>query len=276
VFFCIRDDDTSFFTVPEDLERAYGSVMQHGPISLAIVPFCRAGTSRGVPNAFRGKWSVHPLETNRPLVDYLRERIRAGGFEAMLHGYHHDEPNGHPEFAGTDDLCRRLTHGRDYLEALLDTRVRVFVPPHNAIRRAGLRAVAAAGLHLGGVGGMRAGWPLLSRQSWSSALWLRRWRRMNGVGIPRVLDLGDHREIAGVPITPSSSPARNEAIFDAALARNGVFCAATHYWELDVPSTHAGPRTVGDHLRRLIDRAVADRRIVWRSVGDVVSDPTSA
>ena len=276
MFFCIRDDDTSFFTVPEDLERAYGNVMQHGPISLAIVPFCRAGTSRGVPRAFRGKWSIHPLENNRALVDYLRERIHEGRFEAMLHGYHHDDPSGRPEFASGYDLRRRLTHGREYLETLLETRVRVFVPPHNAIGRAGLRALAAAGLHLGGVGGMRTGWPLLSRQTWSAALWLRRWRRMNGGGIPRVLDLGDHREIPGVPITPSSSPDRNEAIFDAALARNGVFCAATHYWELRVPSTHAGPRLVGDHLRRLIDRAIVDPRVVWRSVGDVVSDPAAA
>jgi hypothetical protein len=99
---------------------------------------------------------------------------------------------------------------------------------------------------------------------------------MNGVGIPRVLDLGDHREIPGVPITPASSPACSEAIFDAALARNGVFCAATHYWELHVASTYSGPRMVGDHLRRLIDRAIADHRVLWRSVGDVVSDSASA
>lgn len=276
MFFCIRDDDTSFFTEPEELERAYGEVMPHGPVSLAIVPFCRAGTSRGVPKALRGTWSVHPLEANRPLVSYLREKIREGRFEAMLHGYHHDEQSGRPEFAGGSDLLRRLIHGRDYLEALLETKVRVFVPPHNTIRRVGLRALAAAGLHLGGVAGLRAGWPLLSRQTWLTALWLRRWERMEGSGIPRVLDLGDHREIPGVPITPVSSPARTDAIFDVALRRSGVFCAATHYWELRDASAHPGPRLVGDHLRHLIDRALADPRVVWRRVGDIVSDPAAA
>ena len=54
----------------------------------------------------------------------------------------------------------------------------------------------------------------------------------------------------------------------------GVFCVATHYWEQDTPSLHAGEPTVGEHLRRLIDRAVSDPRIVWRSVGEVVSEST--
>jgi hypothetical protein len=50
-----------------------------------------------------------------------------------------------------------------------------------------------------------------------------------------------------------------------------VFCAATHYWELDAPNRGADGR-VGDQLHRLIDRAIADRRVVWRAVGDIVSD----
>ena len=99
MYFCIRDDDTSFFTSPEDLERVYGEVSQWGPISLAVVPFHRAGTSKAVPDKFRGRWSVHPLHENQPLVDYLRMGISTGRFEIMLHGYYHDELHGRPEFA---------------------------------------------------------------------------------------------------------------------------------------------------------------------------------
>jgi hypothetical protein len=33
-----------------------------------------------------------------------------------------------------------------------------------------------------------------------------------------------------------------------------------------------GDPSVGEHLRRLIDRAVSEPRIVWRSVGDIVSN----
>ena len=64
----------------------------------------------------------------------------------------------------------------------------------------------------------------------------------------------------------------NEAVFESTLAMGGVFCAATHYWEQAVPSLHAGEPTVGEHLQRLIDRAVSDPRVVWCSVGEVVSE----
>jgi predicted deacetylase len=272
--FCIRDDDTSYFTSPEELEDVYGEVSRRGPVSLAVVPFHRAGTSKGVPSRFRGQWSVHPLHENRPLVAYLRAAVSVGRFEIMLHGYHHDERDGRPEFSAGNDLTRRVAEGRRYLEELLETKVRVFVPPRNSIGRQGLAAIARAGLHLGGAAGLRSGWPL-SRRTW--LLWrrLRRWRQHGGLGVPWVLDLDDHREIAGVAITPVTPRHTSDATFESALAIGGVFCAATHYWEQAHPSVHPDAPTVGEQLRRLIDRALSDPRVVWRSVGDVVSE-TSA
>jgi peptidoglycan/xylan/chitin deacetylase (PgdA/CDA1 family) len=269
--FCIRDDDTSFFTSPEELEHVYGEVSRWGPISLAVVPFHRAGTSKAVPDKFRGRWSVHPLHENRALVDYLRTCISTGRFEIMLHGYYHDEPDGRLEFASGAHLAQRIADGRKYLEDLLGTTIRVFVPPHNSIGRQGLHAIARAGLHLAGTAGVRRGWPLWSRTTWSLWLRLRRWRKSGGLGVPWVLDLGDHREIPGNAVTPVSRVQRNEATFERTLTIGGVFCVATHYWEQDTPSRHAGEPTVGEHLRRLIDRAMSDPRVMWRSVGEVVS-----
>jgi hypothetical protein len=63
----------------------------------------------------------------------------------------------------------------------------------------------------------------------------------------------------------------NQATFDSTLAMGGVFCAATHYWEQGAPSRHAGDPSVGEHLRCLIDRAISEPRVVWRSVGEVIS-----
>ena len=272
--FCIRDDDTSFFTSPEQLERAYGEITRWGPVSLATVPFHRAGNSKGVPQEYRNQGTVHPLHENRPLVEYLRTRLAEGRFEIMLHGYHHDEPHGRPEFESGDDLIDRVAKGRKYLEELLDTRIRVFVPPRNTIGRQGLRAIAKEGLHLGGVAGVRSGWPPLSPKTW--ALWLRlnQWRRRKGgVGVPWILDLGDHRELIGNAVTPSERIKRNEASLDAALSEDGVFCAATHYWELESPSLHAGEPNVGEHLRRLIDRVKGRPQVKWLSVGDVLTQP---
>jgi peptidoglycan/xylan/chitin deacetylase (PgdA/CDA1 family) len=269
--FCIRDDDTSFFTSPDDLERVYGEVTRWGPVSLAVVPFHRAGTSKGVPERFRGRWSVHPLDENRALVDYLRAGVSAGRFEIMLHGYYHDERHGRPEFDEGDDLARRVIDGRRYLEELLGTTIRVFVPPRNGIGRKGLHAIALSKLHLAGTAGIRRGWSPLSGATW--ALWwrLRRWRTRGGLGVPWILDLGDHREIPGNAVTPVSHVRHNEAVFESTLASGGVFCAATHYWEQSAASVYAGEPTVGEQLQRLIDRAASNQRIVWRSVGDVVS-----
>lgn len=271
MLFCIRDDDTSYFTSPDELDRAYGEITKYGPVSLAIIPFCRAGGSRGIPKAYRERWSIHPLEGNKALVEYLRHGIANGRYEAMLHGYHHDEPGIPREFLGGSDLRRKVREGKQYLEDLLHARIRVFVPPHNAIGRRGLEAITREGLQLGGVAGIRSGWPVLSRTTWATWLSLRKWRVNGGAGIPWVLDLGDHREIAGTAVTPSSSLQKNEIIFEHARQLNGAFCAATHYWELDVPSGHSNAQTVGEHLRQLVDRAVSDPQVMWRSVGEILS-----
>lgn len=92
-----------------------------------------------------------------------------------------------------------------------------------------------------------------------------------GLGVPWILDLGDHREIAGNAVTPLASFLQNERAFETALSLGGVFGVATHYWELDMPSIHAGAPKVGDQLRYLIERAIADPRVIWRSVGEIIS-----
>jgi hypothetical protein len=269
--FCIRDDDTSYFTSPDDLEKVYREISRHGPVSLAVVPFHRAGTSGCVPERFRMRGTVHPLHENRALVQYLRDGVSNGRFEIMLHGYHHDEPDGLPEFTTRDDLNQRVSRGRKYLEELLGAKIRVFVPPGNTIGTAGLQAIAREGLHLGGTAGVRAGWSPLARATWRTWLRLRRWRKGGGIGIPWILDLGDHREIPGNAVTPAAILQDNKARFQTALAMGGVFCAATHYWEMKAPSVHDGAPRVGEHLRHLIQLAIANPQVMWRSVGDVVS-----
>jgi hypothetical protein len=270
--FCIRDDDTSYFTSPDELDAVYGEVSLHGPVSLAVVPFHRAGTSGDVPERFRMRWTVHPLHENRPLVQYLRDGISNGRFEVMLHGYHHNEPDGLPEFTNRDDLDQRVSRGRKYLEDLLGAHIRVFVPPGNTIGAAGLRAIVREGLHLGGAVGVRGGWSPLAVATWRTWLHLRRWRKSGGVGVPWILDLGDHREIPGNAVTPTASFQDNEASFQTALAMGGVFCLATHYWEMNASSVHDGAPRVDEHMRHLVRLATSNPQVVWRSVGDVVSE----
>jgi hypothetical protein len=269
---CIRDDDTSFFTDPDTLERAYGEMTKRGPVSLSVVPFCRAGLSAFVPESHRGRWSIHPLHTNDSLVRYLRESAAKRRFEIMLHGYHHDELDSGYEFSTGKDLARKLADGRKYLEDLLSTAVRVFVPPHNTIGRAGLRALAEQRMHLGSVAGVKSGWRLLAWPTWKTWFRLRSWRRQGNYSVPWVLDLGDHREIGASPLTPLSRFKNHERSLEEARAVHGVFCAATHYWELNAPSIHRGDPDVGEQLRVLIARAQAGPGLEWKSVGDILTN----
>jgi hypothetical protein len=271
VYFCIRDDDTNFFTSPDELERAYEQVTKHGPVSLAIIPFCRAGTSKWLPEPYRERWSVHPLHENKALVQYLRQGIADGRYEAMLHGYHHDERGCGREFVSGSDLASKVRQGKHYLEDLLQTRIRVFVPPHNAIGRSGLQAIVREGLHLGGVAGLRSGWSCFEPSSLKAWWRIRRWMARGHAGIPWILELAKHREMAGNPVTPLTDVGESLKRFDEACEANGVFCAATHYWELSVPSRDSEKTTVGDHLRWLVERAKSDRHVIWRSVGDILS-----
>jgi hypothetical protein len=97
-----------------------------------------------------------------------------------------------------------------------------------------------------------------------------------GAGVPWVLDLGDHREIAGNAVTPLSRSVENEASFAAALKVQGVFCAATHYWEFDTASVHAHEPTVRVQLHRLVELARSNPQVAWRSVGDVLCGQPSS
>lgn len=266
--FCLRDDDTSYFTSPDELEEAYGEVTRRGPVSLAVVPYFRGGISKGIPDRYRCTWKEYPLHENRELVDYLKEGIRQSKYEIMLHGLYHDEQDGRPEFAAREGLDERVREGRRYLESLLDTRIRVFVPPHNFISRQGLTAVRKEGLNLAGAAGLKA-WPLYSPRAWLAWFGLRRWRKQGGQGIPWILDLGDHRELAGNAITPRSHLKRNEEVLETSIRLRGAFCAATHYWELSAPSTYSDEPSVCRQLTRLVEKVTA-AGLDWRSVGDIL------
>ena len=97
------------------------------------------------------------------------------------------------------------------------------------------------------------------------------WRREGHCSVPWVLDLGDHREICANPLTPLSRFQNNERSLEEARAVQGVFCVATHYWELTAPSIHRGDPDVGEQLRVLIARAQTDSALEWKSVGEILS-----
>jgi len=236
----IRDDDTSYFTAPEALERVYGDVWDRAPVCLAVVPFAIGYEQPGIP---REHWSASdemPLDRNQPLVAFLRGLIAARKATIALHGCtHQDFPDGY-EFQAAPDLGERIARGRTYLESVLGCRISLFVPPHNALSKRGLQAVADAGLNvLGSFLSFRPSMRPWERRTAANWWAVRRFRRATGrtrrdpLVYPFPLRYGRHAEFGCHSLVPGTTAEALRDRFDEAARLGGDFCLATHYWEVD-------------------------------------------
>lgn len=253
-FFAIRDDDTSFYTRPEELEAVYGPYFGSVPISLAVVPYSVPGYRERTVGATKADAIEMPLGENAVLVAWLRDRVAAGHVEVMLHGFSHlyrkigDRWVGEFGWKPEAQLCEEAQRGKSYLEGLLNTRIRVFVPPSNYIAKAGVRAIRQAGLNLSGIMGRGGDRP------WTRdypAAYLKRWawRLLNGDAYPFSLSLGGIRELRAYALTPRASDAQLMRALESCSQAGAPFVVATHYWEFE---DHPEMRST---LAALINRA---------------------
>lgn len=236
----IRDDDTCFFTSPEDLERVYGRIWNDVPVCLATIPFAKGYQSPAVPREYWASGETFALERNGALVDALRAHLEAGRVTVALHGYtHEDFPDGW-EFQSAPDPERRVREGLAYLQGLLRTRISVFVPPHNALSKRGLSAVAGAGLNL--LGSFLSFHP--RHRAWDDRTLPNWWRirqfrartgrsRTDRLVYPFPLRYRTHAEFGCHSLVPGTTLDELKHGFDEARALGGDFCVATHYWEVD-------------------------------------------
>src|SRR5581483_1002227 len=138
----------SYFTSPAALERFYGDVWDRAPVCLAVVPFAIGYEQPGIPREYWSSTEEMPLDRNPALVSFLRDLVAAGKVTIALHGCTHQDFAGGYEFQAAPDPRERIARGRAYLQSLLGCRISVFVPPHNALSKRGLEAVADAGLNV--------------------------------------------------------------------------------------------------------------------------------
>ena len=232
--FAIRDDDTSYFTQPEELEKAYGDIWDQAPVSLAVIPFVGGGKIESIsPEYWQGD-RVFPIGENERLVPFLKEQIARRRVSLLLHGYSHkDYPNGY-EFEAGDDLLTKVREGKGYLEELFGVTLKAFVPPHNSLSRKGAQAVIDNGLNI-----LMA----YSHQPWERPIeianftnfarmlwfWLRYGKSKR---YSKVLQFSRHKEFGCYTLEPSSSLQGLKEGLDFAIKVGGDFCVATHYHAL--------------------------------------------
>ena len=236
----VRDDDTCHVTSPAELERVYADVWHRAPVCLATVPYAVGYPQVGRPGPESPSGLPVPLDENPVLVAWLRRKIAERRVTIALHGYtHEDYPDGF-EFQSAPDLDRRLADGRAYLEHVLDTPIRVFVPPHNALSKRGLAAVSHAGLNvLGSFLSFRPAnrpWEWRTLPNWCR---IQRFRRMTGRTraepfiYPHPLRYASYAEFGCHGLIPTTTFEELVAGVDEARRFGGNFCVATHYWEVD-------------------------------------------
>ena len=138
----IRDDDTCYFTAPETLERVYHDVWDRVPVCLATVPRAIGYERAGIPRDHWHSGEAFPLEQNGALVPFLKDAIARRRATVALHGYTHQDYAEGFEFQAAPDPERRVRDGLRELRETLGAPISVFVPPHNALSKRGLSAVA--------------------------------------------------------------------------------------------------------------------------------------
>lgn len=236
----VRDDDTCYFTAPADLERVYGEVWGTVPVCLATIPFAKGYRSPAVPRDYWDSGEAFALARNSEMVSALRDHVAAGRVSIALHGYtHEDFPDGW-EFQAAPDPERRVREGREYLQDLLRAPIAIFVPPHNALSKRGLAAVADAGLNL--LGSFLSFHPRHRR--WDNHTLGNWWRvarfrartgrtRADRLVYPLPLRYRTHAEFGCHSLVPQTTLDELKRGFDEARRAGGHFCVATHYWEID-------------------------------------------
>lgn len=252
----LRDDDTSYFTDAGKLESVYHDVWDRLPVCLAVVPHAMGFADKAIPERYWQANRAYPLEENAALVSELKALAAAGRVTIAQHGFtHEDFPDGH-EFQAAPDLEVRLARGHAYLEGLLGTKIRVFVPPHNALSKRGLRAVSASGLNL--LGSFLSFRP--SMRPWEPHTLGNWWRvrsyrssteraKSDRMIYPHVLRYRTHAEFGCHSLIPGTTLDELVAGFEEARRAGGHFCIATHYWEVDAQ--------LKDVLLRFLDHAAA-------------------
>ena len=229
----LRDDDTCYFTKPQELERAFGKVWNFAPVSLAVVPFVGKGLKSVVPKEYWGSNKLFPIGENKELVNFLKNLLREKKICIMLHGYsHQDYPKG-PEFVAGENLYQKVKEGKEYLENLFETKITTFVPPHNALSEKGWKAVVENGLNISGIHNFPHFARLKFPYYWPIFLKKCLFKPFTGYTYPYPIDFGEHKEIPYFSLSDNPSfLSKIKQALNAVYKKNGVFCLATHYWAL--------------------------------------------
>lgn len=258
----IRDDDLSYWTNPEDIEKVYKPLFDRKiKISFATIPFAVQMFNAGNFDTFyQDENSSMPIGENNDIVEYIKDKIEQGLVEIMLHGYNHlysFESQGIIKTATYENLeqsrinnknikfigeynyqCfhvlnKRTKEGKEYLEDIFKVKITNFVPPSNQIGKDGIKAIVNNNLNLSGLIGRKYNREITLKGMWTYLDRIKFSLQNRGVTYPKISDYGKHKELTGYALTPITNLEKYQKQLDYCLENNLPFQIATHYWEIN-------------------------------------------
>jgi len=244
----IRDDDVNYFTEPETLEELYNEVWQRNLIVyFGVIPFQKSEKSGQVPEKYWKSEKIFSVGENTKLIDFIKRKIKEEKVKVMLHGYHHKNENGKPEFVGGDNLIEKVRKGKEYLENLFSCKVEFFVPPHNEISKKGVRTVMKNNMCLFNIPDIFAQ-PISSIPDYIKHRIF--WQKYK-VPYPYPLKFGKRFQIGCISVYKKSKIEEIKKIIKFYKKfKNSTVCFAFHWWELKKFS----------HLREMLDKITREEK----------------
>ncbi|MBE5991549.1 MAG: hypothetical protein E7247_04045 [Paenibacillaceae bacterium] len=167
-YICLRDDDTNYFTMVEELKNGYGEFWGELPITLATIPFVH-GSERKILdydvdmnkfsklhewelnaniNELNNYYKVFPIGENTGLIEELKKQQKFGKIEIALHGVTHRFNERGAEMYGDQTGFYSIRSGKEYLEKVFCNEINIFVPPSNTIDNICVESLKKLNMHL--------------------------------------------------------------------------------------------------------------------------------
>jgi hypothetical protein len=253
--FLLRDDDTSYWTKPGDLESAFAHVWDTAPVSLACVPNVRGAAPGVVRQDNSTDENYYLISENEEIVRFIGELVKQGRASVMQHGWSHEDFADGSEYVAARDLENRTAEGKAILLDTFGGEILTFVPPHNSIGRSGTNAVAKEGmdiLHAFSHRPLERNLDIPNITNFVRTLFMyvryskkRRWAHP--------YKFGDHLELGSYLLNRFTNVDEMKRSIDYVNDRDGAFCLATHYWEINRDGLHVQLEQIIDYASGLPD-----------------------
>ena len=230
-----RDDDTSYFTKPEEIDEAYDFLEEDEPVSLSVVPYTVPIHKDNVfPYGENIPYGYYDIGANKEIVEYLKKKINEKKIDVLLHGYSHEYKKinnqwmAEMKWKDSNRIKEEIKDGKKKLEELLGQEIKVFVAPNNSIDKKAIEHVAEMGMDYSGIIMM------LNRKINLKSIvnFVKRWviRLVYNIPYPGILNYGTHKEMVAYTLDSYNRLIKE---YEKCKKNKQPFVVYSHYWKIN-------------------------------------------